>query len=80
MKKRNMSTSAQLSASNDVMISIYTKSTFVGNQPDGWIVDRDTGKLRCHDDAVTVLVHSKENRIFGEKNSIEVRLNIIMIQ
>lgn len=75
MKKRNMNTNAQLSASNDVMISIYQKSSFLSNQAAGWMVDRDTGKLRCHDDLVTVLVHSKENRILGEKNSIEVRQN-----
>ena len=74
-----MSTNTQISASNDVLISIYHKSSFINNQPAGWMVDRDTGKLRCHDDTVTVLVHSKENRILGDNNSIEVCSNLIVL-
>ena len=61
-----------VATSQDVLISLYTKSTFLSNQPEGWIQDRDTGKLRCFNDAVNVFVHGGEKRILGETNVVQV--------
>jgi len=59
--------------SAEILISLYNKAQFVSNQPDGWIVDQGSGKLRCFNDAVNVMVHSAEKRIMGQKTFIEIR-------
>ena len=63
-----------MATSRDVLISLYSKAKFLSNQPEGWIADKDTGKLRCFNDAVSVFVHREEKRILGDKNVVQVRI------
>lgn len=67
-----------MATSHDVLISLYTKSSFVAHQPDGWMVDKGTGKLKCVNDDVNVLVHRDEKRIFGDSNVIQVNWEFIL--
>ena len=57
-------------AASQCMISIEKKKDFCSHPPAGWRLDPQTGKMKCEDDSVLVLVNDK--RFEGRHTYAEV--------
>lgn len=55
-----------------VVIAIEKKDAFMQSPPAGWRLDAATGKMRCEDGSVTVLV--ADNKFHGNSSTVKVCL------